>query len=230
MKINSLTIDFMGNPVTLLRDDPEWPTGGELWELATYPEAGKVAPTFSNFCAVTLYQNAFGSGGQKNWILLKGPEMDLINRINGITDTSQARWRWLVAPAGSIYLTLDDEDEHDATQLRWPRIAIGSKADGERNLVRVIGAAVDRKGNTQVRIAGIPKSTDYVDLTPQNIPWAFHNIYCIYQKLRPDEPRIGYTPHGIMYMPIFDPGSGFKVSKGPGELWIDAIWLKRRVD
>jgi len=39
----------------------------------------------------------------------------------------------------------------------------------------------------------------------------------------------GDTPAGVVYMPIFDPASGFKVSKGPQELWIDGKWLKQPV-
>ncbi len=226
MKINSLTLDFMGRTVTLVRDQPEWPIGGELWELGSYYEVGKQPTTRSNFCAVTLVQYAFGYGGQTNWIMLGQPEMDLIKRINGITSQRDGKWRWLVGMAGTIYLTVEDEDEDFATRLRWPRIAIGSLGDGERNIVRVTGLAVDEKGNTQARIAGIPKSSDYLDISPQTHPWVFHNIYCIYTS---PHPKIGYTPNGIMYMPIFDPASGFQVSKGPQELWIEGIWLKKKV-
>ncbi len=226
MRINSLSLDFMDNPVTLVRNLPEWPTGGELWELKSYFEAGKAPTTTSNFCAVTLYSYAFGYGGQTNWVNLNGPELDLLKRVNGITDMQQARWRWLVGSAGSIYLTVGEEYEDFVTQLHWPRIAIGSKGSGARNIVRVMGMAVDEKGRTQARIAGIPQSSDYLDINPESYPWAFHTIYCYYTKVR---PVIDHTPHGIMYMPIFDPASGYKVSKGPQELWIDGMWLRRKI-
>ncbi|OGO22729.1 MAG: hypothetical protein A2Y54_10665 [Chloroflexi bacterium RBG_16_51_16] len=226
MRIDNLEVDFMGRTVTLGRNLPEWPTGGELWELASYFELEKTPGIPSNFCAITLYSYAFGYGGQTNWILLEGPELDLIKRINNIPDQNVGKWRWLVGPAGSIYLTVGEEYEDFATQLRWPRIAIGSKGAGERNVVRVMNVSVDPKGRTQARIAGIPKSSDYLDVNPQDQPWAFHNIYCYYSQVR---PRIDFTPHGVMYMPIFDPASGFRISKGPKELWIDGVWLKKRV-
>jgi len=222
MKINSLTVDFMGNPVRLVAR-ADWPTTGEIWELGSYLEVGKRSPTPSNFCAVTLVQYAGGYGGQTNWVLLKKPEMDLLMSINGMADQDDGKWRYLVSKRGSIYLLLNDEEESAATELRWPRIAIGSKGDGERNLVKVIGAGVGTDGTVFARIAGIPKSADYSQYTRETTPWFFHRVYCIYQNT-----RIGDTPGGIIYMPIFDPASGFKVSKGPQELWIDAIWLKNR--
>jgi hypothetical protein len=89
-----------------------------------------------------------------------------------------------------------------------------------------MNVSLDVKGNVQARIAGIPKSSDYLDVNPQDHPWAFHNIYCFYNRVH---PRIDVTPHGVMYMPIFDPASGFKISKGPKELWIDGMWLKKKV-
>jgi hypothetical protein len=73
-----------------------------------------------------------------------------------------------------------------------------------------MNVSLDVKGNVQARIAGIPKSSDYLDVNPQDHPWAFHNIYCFYNRVH---PRIDVTPHGVMYMPIFDPASGFKISK-----------------
>jgi hypothetical protein len=227
MKINSLTVDFMGQSVTLVKPQPKWQTAGDIWELATYIEVGKSAPGDSNFCAVTLVQSAGGAGGQSNWLLLKQPELQLLKTVNGINDQKDARWMWLAAPRGSVYLLLDGESEQDATQLRWPRIVIGSKADGERNLVKVIGAGMDEEGTLFARIAGIPQSADYSQYTLEKTPWFFHNIYCIYQK---PNLRIGYTPQGAIYMPIFDPASGFKVSLGPKELWIDALWLKRKIN
>jgi len=224
MKFNHLTVDFMGEPVTLVQRAPDWPIGGELWELASYFETGKRSPSPSNFCAVTLVQYAGGFGGQQNWILYKKPEMDLLMRINAIPDQDDGKWRWLVGPRGSIYLTLDGEEESTATQLRWPRIAIGSKGDGQRNLVKVIGAGIATDGTVFARISGIPKSADYSRFSVANTPWLFQRVYCIYQNT-----RIGDTPAGVIYMPILDPASGFKVSKGPQELWIDGMWLKRRV-
>ena len=226
MKINSLIVDFKGRSVTLVKKQPEWPTGGEIWELATYFEAGKTSPTPTNFCAVTLVQNAGGFGGQTNWVLLERPELELLKTINGIKDQEERKWHWLVSEKGSIYLLLPDEEEEHTNKLRWPRIAIGSKGDDERNLVKVIGVAVDEEGKVYARIAGIPKSSDYSEYSVEKTPWFFHNVYCIYTK---PNLRLGYTPHGVMYMPIFDPASGFQVSKGPNELWIDAIWLKRKV-
>jgi hypothetical protein len=224
MTINRLTVDFMGKPVTLVARSTDWPTGGELWELGSYLEVGKRSPTPSNFCAVTLVQYAGGYGGQTNWVLLQKPEMDLLMRVNGIVDQNETKWRWLVNPRGSIYLLLNNEEESAATELRWPRIAIGSKGDGDRNLVKVIGASIATDGTVFARISGIPRSANYNRYSLESTPWFFHRVYCIYQNT-----RLGDTPRGVVYMPIFDPASGFKASKGPQELWIDGIWLKKQV-
>ena len=224
MRVNRLTIDFLGQAVTLAPRSTDWDAPGEVWELGNYFEAGKRSPTRSNFCAVTLVQYAGGFGGQSNWIELRKPEMDLIMRVNGVTSQNDGKWRWLVGALGTIYLTLNGEEQTEATVLRWPRIAIGSKGDGARNQLKVVGAGIATDGTVWARVAGIPKSNDYRAYSLQATPWFIHRVYCIYQNT-----RIGDTPAGVVYMPIFDPASGFKVSKGPPQLWIDGKWLKQQV-
>ena len=224
MKINRMSVEFMGQSISLAPRSTDWPTNGDLWELGSYFEVGKRSPTPSNFCAVTLVQDAGGYGGQTNWILLQGPEMELLMRVNRIADQEDGKWRWLVGARGSIYLTLNGEEESLATELRWPRIAIGSKGDGERNRVRVIGAGMATDGTVFARIAGIPRSSNYDRYSLDATPWFFHRVYCVYQNT-----RLGDTPAGIIYMPIFDPASGFKVSKGTKQLWIDGAWLRTQL-
>jgi len=224
MRINRLTVDFKGRAVRLVPRSTDWDASGDIWELGSYFEAGKRSPTRSNFCAVTLVQYAGGFGGQSNWIELKRPEMDLLLRINGLESQRSPKWSWLVGALGSIYLTVNGEEQTAPTVLRWPRIAIGSKGPGERNQVKVIGAGIATDSTVWARIEGIPKRADYSAYSLQTTPWFFHRVYCIYQNT-----RIGDTPAGVVYMPIFDPASGFKVSKGPQELWIDGKWLKQPV-
>jgi hypothetical protein len=74
------------------------------------------------------------------------------------------------------------------------------------------------------RIGGIPKRSDYSEYSLQSTPWYFHRVYCVYQNT-----RLGDTPAGVIYMPLFDPAGGFKVSKGTQQLWLDGAWLKTQI-
>lgn len=198
-------------------------TEGERWYLKSYLEIPKtVGGGGTNFCALTLLPIPVeGTGGQTNWVQLDDDEIELLRRINHMVIGDEI-WHYLVGPDGKIYRTIGSNDpDLIGASIRWPRIAIGSKGDGERNEVLKIGISND---GFFTKIAGIPHSTSYNAYDPVKFPWFFHRIYCSYQN-----QVIGDTPKGVLTMPILDPNSGYKVSVGERDLWIKTEYLHSRV-
>lgn len=186
--------------------------GSQLSQLKTWREYGK--SVVGNFCAVTLFADSLGkTGGQARWVELNGPEIALLQRVNDAPYGSP-HWHYLIRETnGSLYATVGGVNEDTVgAALHWFIIAIGSGA--VRNSVQPLERSVNF-----VRIAGIPKASDYSQYSPQSHPHLFHRVWCDYGSY------IGDTPQGILYMPIFDPASGFKISLGGDGLWLASDWL-----
>lgn len=212
-------IDLHRSDGTSISLVPKSPTAGQLWYLKSWTEIGKtLAGSGSNFSALTLFADSAGlTGGQTCWVQLDAAEISLFLRVNNILFGSDT-WHYLVEPSGRIYRTIDGADpDIPGASIRWPRIAIGSKGDGFRNQVMVLGYSADGKF---ARIAGIPKSADYSKYSPATHPWLFHRDYCIYLN-----GVIGDSPKGILYMPILDPATGYKISTGDNGLWLPVEYL-----
>lgn len=213
--------------------------------LRSWIEMGKalMAPDSSNFCAVTVYpEPRMAGGGVSYWITLPrgGPEIALIQRVNNAPYGSAA-WHYLVRPAtpGSLYQTMAADDDTPA-DLRWFPICIGSKGDSflarllhwlhvrprslepeaVRNQVRLTGPWT----SGLVPFSGIPRDTDYSSLSPQTHPWWFHHVWCAYGVPGQVPNRIGETPQGVLYLPLFQP-SDFPGSQAERGLWLDPAWL-----
>lgn len=199
---------------------------GELWYLENYAESGLTVPDGqSNFMAMPLYADAAGkTAGQSNWVELDPQDYGpLVLGLNGILFGSPT-WHYLVAPTSRIYRTINEADpDVVGASIRWPRIAIASKGDGERNQVLVTAYSADRRF---ARVAGIPHSPtgDYSAYSIERQPWFFHRDYCIYQN-----EVVGDSPKGILYMALLDPASGFKISMGEDGLWLPTDWLHSQV-
>lgn len=212
LTINS-NVDIIGN-----KRQPEL-LPGELWNVSTGPEGNRVPN--NSFIAFTLMSYPRGgTGGQNNWLRLKQPEIELVMRVNGISSRLDRKMLWLVADIGTIYLTENGEDEKNFTTLRWPRIAIGSRDAQNRNVLRVIGTSGEYK-----RIQGIPHSSDYSKYTVADYPEYFARIWCTTVNGQVTEvPNLG-----TMWMPIFDPSTGYEISAGGTGLWIHYSLLHGRV-
>lgn len=187
-----------------------------IYELKSWKEAGKPAPPIGQFPAITLYADPHGkTGGQTNWVMLDQPEIGFTLSLHD----NKSQWTWATAAAGTIYLTVNGQDEKDATQVKWPRIALGSADDGRRNRVCVRGYSDDGQ---YADIVGIPQSGDYSAYTPGKYSWLFNTSYTVFPN--------GVTGGKELFlMPIFAPASGYQVSSGKGGLWIGVEWLYRKV-
>lgn len=202
-----------------LRQGP--PAQGELWYLKSRLEANiPVDLEVGNFSAVTLQpepKDASG-GGQTCWVMLGQAEIDWIKSLN--TDPTYLNWSGACKPInGGMYKTVDGVDPKDARSIYWFRIALHSP-DGvplkQRNKVMVLEYA-----NNYCRIASIPKSLDYRQY--EELDYLIPKAYTIYTDL--------HTGTMAIYrMPLFNPGSGFRVSTGHTELWLHTKWLYSRVD
>lgn len=226
---------------------------GERWTLRSWIEMGKtlMPPDTSNFCAVTAYPEPRPAGGGVSYFIVLpkgGPEIALIQRINNAPYGSPA-WHYLVRPGspGSLYQTMAAEDDTPA-DLRWFPIAIGSKGGaalagprsatrrlhlrhgmGEepltvRNQLRITGGWV----NGFVPFAGIRRAADYSQYSPATHPWFFAHVWCAYGEAGKVPNRIGETPQGVLFMPIFHPAD-FAGSQEERGLWLDPAWLLGRV-
>lgn len=216
-----------------LQDDvsPSEPEG-ELWYLKSWLELGKTTSggDKSNFCALQVFSDSQGkTGGTANWLEVPYAAVrDVIQRVNHTT-YGQVGWHYLVRETdGSIYVTIDGANEDmPGVPIRWWFVILGSKEDGLRNMVKVIEG--DPLRDRFVRIAGIPKCSDYTIYSPETHPHLFHRVYCAYNNgsVIGDTPK--YPTAGILWMGLFEPSSGFKHSLGSNELWIPSEFLHSRV-
>lgn len=226
MTISGMTVQLSdGASVELVPEEvvPPAPTPtGTLWYLKSWFEIGKTLSPgdSSNFCALGLFDAAVnGTSGQDTWLQCDGEEIELIQRVNNCAYGSDI-WHYLVAPSGRIYRTVDGADPDTVLPIRWPRIAIGSKGDNERNQVMVLEIS-----NNMARIAGIPHSTDYGAYNPITHPWLFHRDYCMYL-----DKVIGDSPKGILYMPLFDANDpAYYVGVSKHGMWIPTSFLHSQV-
>ncbi len=205
----------------------------ELWELKTWNEVGKILPEGgSNFCAITVYADPKGvTGGQTCWTQLDAPEIAFLQALNDAPYRS-ARWHYLVHEINrSIYMTVGGVDPDLAASIYEPRIAVASNDNPlfPRNQVLVL-----QKSATHGRIAGIPHSSDYSKYSPATHPWLFHRVYCIQFPDQPIPPvpgsgKVMDTPQGVLYKPLLDPASGYKISLGGDGHWLPLQWLYRKI-
>ena len=181
---------------------------GELWELKTVGEYGK--PTNNSFCAITLYSDSLGkNGGQTNWTRGYQEDKDFVLSLQPTDEwTLEEKWQWATGASKTVYLY---DDGVNPVPFKWPRIAIGSKGPMFRNRVHVI-----EKASSFWRVRGLtPEHYGY------SLTWLYENG--LVHRLNCEPVRNGYyseTPHGLMFMPVFDPNY-YEHSKGETGLWLD---------
>ena len=181
----------------------------ELWTLKTQAELKMPRVTVGTFAAI-------GGHGQTNWIELGHVE---ITWIKSIEDNARL-WSRIYARHGTIYLSIP----RDSLHMQWPVILIAS-ADPAKYVRQQIGVMEYNKAHTQFRAAAIPELPNYNEYSPDKQPWLFHGAYSIYPN-----GSTGLTWSGMLFqMPLFDPASGFKTSKGCQPFWFPTNLLHEQL-
>ena len=181
----------------------------EIWSLKTQAELGMPKVKVGTFTAI-------GGHGQTNWLQLNNTEMAFIKSIGD----NLKLWTRVYQKAGTIYLSIPKDPNH----MNWPVILCAS-ADPAKYIRNQIGVMEYSKNKSQFRAAGIPELPSYHDFSPELQPWLFHGAYTIYPN-----GGTGLTFNGMLFqMPIFDPASGFKTSKGCKGLWYPVKFLHERI-
>lgn len=187
-----------------------------VYEIYSYQGAGyHTGINSGNFTAVTLFADPKGvTGGQTNWVRLHAREIDFIKLVN---KDSFKPWGWADGISGTIYL--GSGNDYEDTVVKWPRIALASSDETiqPRNQVCVTGRSADGR---YARIVGIPKSADYTQYLQYS--FLFQTAYTVYPDM-----HTGYL--ALYKMPLWEPSSGFEVSRGDTGLWIPTIFLAAKL-